>query len=81
MPRGIALPIHDAIGAGSDMRGAVSLPYVNAERRDHRGHRRIDVLIRAGHQETARLQHTGERGHGSAADSNQMVMHRSVEDL
>ena len=35
-------------------------------------HRRIDVLVGAGHFVAALLQHSGERGHGSAADADEV---------
>ena len=39
-------------------------------------HRRIDLLIRTSDFVAALFQHTGQGGHGRAADANQMDMGR-----
>ena len=52
-----------------------ALQDVDAEIAQHCRHRRIDVLIRSSDVMPARLEHSGERSHRSAADPDQVIVH------
>src|SRR5437870_3962299 len=53
----------------------VTLHHRNTQRRKHRRHWRVNILIRTGHTMFPRLQHPGERGHRGSTDSDQVIVH------
>ncbi len=75
------VPDHHAIRRRIEMRHVVPLHQADADSLQHRGHRRIHIFIGARDPMTTRLQHSRQRGHRGAADSNQVIMHLFFLDL
>ncbi len=65
---------HDEIGRRLEILRAKGLRHRYLKAGEKIRHRRIGRCVRTGDAETALLEHSGERSHGGAADSNQMNM-------
>src|SRR5215212_7898301 len=59
-----------AIGRGYEIFALKAVRDVDAELFEHRGHRWIDVQVRAGHMMAAHLKHAGQRSHRCSANAD-----------
>ena len=66
----------DEIGSGVEIRFGVGLEDGNAERAKQIAHGRIGSFVRTGDAMALELQQAGERGHGRAADADEMNVAR-----
>ncbi len=72
LPREIALPTIDQVEIGRDVLRLVTAARDHAFGRQEIAHRRVDVLVRPANIESLPLQHGGQRGHGRAADADEV---------
>src|SRR5262245_8821047 len=73
---------HDhAVGCRCQVFRAVTLLHRYAQRLEHRRHRRINVLVGSGYMMSAGLEHSGERGHRSPTNADQVIVHVSPGNL
>ncbi len=75
MPRVITLPTTTTSGRGLELLGVEAFDELDAERRELRAHRRIDVAVRAGDPVARGLGDGGDAAHESAADAEDMDVH------
>src|SRR5437762_7807932 len=66
------VPDNDKVDVAGDVFGFVAALDANAFRGEEVAHRRIHVLIRTADIEAFAFEHRGERGHGRAADADQV---------
>ena len=67
---------HDEIGVRRDILRAITFEKRDAFAFEEGGHRRVNVLVRAGDGEAAFAQSRRDRSHGGAADAEEMEMTR-----
>ncbi len=69
---------HDHVRRGGELRGLEALGQRDAERFELRAHRRIDIAVRAGDSEARGAREGGDAAHESAADAEDVDVHREV---
>ena len=81
LPRESALPMTTRSGAGSRFDFSVGLEDRNAERAEQIAHGRIGGLVGARDAMALQLKKAGQRGHGRAADADEMNVARRLQSL